>query len=183
MLIAVMVIMAAALFWHGTQRDDKKARRAAFVAAALAVLIWLISFLVTTPRETLMQQSSEVVHATSPFSQAKLDELLDMNAGVIGADGALWLQGRDVISMTLERAIEQYRVENNFVSVRGVEVNGQRGRSHLVVRSMLGGEYGGRPVRTEWLLVWAGNDKGEWRVQSIQWLELNGQEPPRGIVW
>jgi len=99
MLIAVLLITAVALFWHGLQRADKKARRAAAIAVVIAGLIWLTSFLVTTPRETLVRQTREVVHATAPFSQAKFTKLLDEHAGVISSEGAIWMQGRDAIGM------------------------------------------------------------------------------------
>lgn len=180
---AVLLIAGFALFWHGARIDDKRFRRAALGAVILAAIVCLTAFLVTTPRQALRDQAGDLVHATAPFDGTRFGNLIDPDAGVIGPDGSIWLQGGSAISLALQRAIERYGVIKHFVRVRGVDVDGPRGRSHVVVRTFLAGEYSGRPVRTEWLMTWTRTTDGQWRMATIQWLDLNGQEPPKGIIW
>ena len=175
---------AIVLLWHGVRRDDRRARRIAPIMLLFAAALWLMSWLVTTPTETVTDQTRQLVHlAVSPYDATKVAALIDAEAGVLAADGGLVEVSREPIVEALGRAVETYHVDRHWVTVREAKVDGPRATTEFVVRTWLGGEYGGRPVRTEWRLVWKRTPADQWRIHSVQWLELNGQDPPRGIIW
>ncbi len=184
MLTVTLVAAAVVLFWHGVRRDDRRARRVAPIMLLLAMGLWLMSWEVTTPAETVTDQTRQLVNlASSPYDASKVAALFDAEAGVLAADGGLVEVTREPIVDALGRAVKTYHVERHWVTVHEVEVDGPRAATRFVVRTWLGGEYGGRPVRTEWQLIWKRTLDDQWRIHSVQWLELNGQDPPRGIIW
>jgi len=184
-LALTLVVVAMGLLWHGVTRDDKRARRLSPVAALAAVAIWTAATFTTTTRETLIDRTEQLVRATQPPRDvATLTALFDPQARVLGASGDLWMQSGDKVAAELARSCDTFDVQGHWLRMQGADMTGpDRGRSLFVINTSLGGTFAGRPVRTEWLVTWKQASDGQWRVLTVQWLDLQGSDPPPGIVW
>jgi hypothetical protein len=184
-LALTLVVVAMGLLWHGITRDDKRARRLSPVAAVAAVAIWTTATFTTTTREILIDRTEQLVRATQPPRDvATLTALFDPQARVLGARGDLWMRSGDKVARELARSCDLFDVRGHWLRMRGAEVTGpDRGRTRFVVNTSLGGAFAGRPVRTQWLLTWKQASDGQWYISTVQWLDLQGGDPPQGIVW
>jgi hypothetical protein len=183
-LALTLVAIAMGLLWHGINRDDKRARRLSPVAAIAALAVWAAATFVTTGRETLIERAEQLVDATEPPRDvATLAALFDPQARVLGANGDLWLQSGDRVAAELARACDLFSVQGHWLRMQGADMPSKdRGRTLMVISTSLDGEFP-RPVRTEWLITWKPGPNGQWLVWTVQWLDLQGHDPPQGIVW
>jgi len=180
----VMVVGAVAslvLLFLWRQRRKNSLGLLSLVPILFAVGVWFLAGAVTTDREQLIQDTRDLVAATSPLDSAALDRLIDPAATVSGPDSSVWLasgQLRPRLNTVLNR------VTLNSQRTRGIQAIAHDtgwGESTVTVRSDISG---GSPVNTGWLLTW---HRGEgpndtWRVVDIRWLRFQGLEVQRGMM-
>jgi len=183
-LVATLAIGALALLWHGRARGDRRALRFAPVLSVAALLAWGLSTYVTTDREVLKGLTEKLVAATAPMDEMALLRMLEPEVIVYNLDGKVIAKDAERIGERLGQTLRIYSVSDHYVyRLDAKMLAADKGQTTFVVRSTLGSEFGDRPVRTEWLVVWAHNPDGHWRARSIQWLSLDGQDPPSALIF
>lgn len=177
-----LLALAVVLFLRAGRAGDRKAMAAFPVALGLAGAVVVVAWLVVTRAEEVRKQTADLIKWTVQPVQGDGDEYFDPNVALIGPQSEMWLQGDDFLD-ELNRAVRKWNIRSN--SLWGVEVEMIRpdlARVVMHVRTVLSGEWGERPVHTDWRLTLRRDAAGgEWRVQQVEWLKLSGQEPNFGI--
>ncbi|MEO0588839.1 MAG: hypothetical protein AAF078_14520, partial [Planctomycetota bacterium] len=143
---------------------------------------------VTTPREALMERTRALVMAAGGASEGgeaavdvtALEAMVDREARIVGPEGHEWAMFR-VIARRLPAIVESQGITGQ--EVRGIDAVVDRSEAVSVVRvaTPLGG---GLPaIRTDWRLAWRYEiAEGEWVVEELRLLRVNGQAPVRGMM-
>jgi hypothetical protein len=175
-LIAVVVLL---IVWR--QNQKKILALLALVPLVLAGGVWLLAGAVTTDREQLIQDTQDLVAATSPLDPAALDRLIDPTATVSGPDGSVWLNANQ-LRPRLRSALSRVSLNDQRTrSIQAIAHDTGWGESTVIVRSDFSG---GAPLNTGWHLSWhrEPGTNGAWRVVEIRWLRFQGQEVQRGMM-
>ena len=183
-LIAVCAIAGLVLLVLGNQRAQRKLLRAGLIVILAGLVLWGLATLVVTSRERLQKRTQALLDATAPLDTAALRDILDSGA-VLTVRRVPYLQiPRDEIISNLEDRLRQYRVESHSIDLLDARTDGDAGQTYLRVGTQVESEFYGGPVHTTWDIRWRrdGSSDGQWRIISMEFVELQNQDPPADLV-
>ena len=144
-----------------------------------ASAVYGLAATVKTQRESLAEQTDNLVKWATPKTMEQFRDLFLPHAILVGPDGVTWMQLKEMFA-TLETASKKYGLRKQSVRQIHLEVNHRGiGRSFLAVRTTL--HMSGQPVNTEWMITWKLAADRAWKVQKLQWLEFQNRKPAFGI--
>jgi hypothetical protein len=195
-VMVVCLVAAVILFSSGQRRHKRGLLFGSGVAVGVALGVYILAGAVTTDREQLIQNTSDLVASTSPLDSAVLNRLIDPGAVVTGPDGAVWLNAGEVMPR-LERVLNRITINSQAIrTVNALAHDDVRGESIVTVRTDAGGS-GVGPINTGWRLFWqcdnnntgdtsgdtsGGTSGGGWRVVDIRWMRFNGLATPQAVM-
>jgi ketosteroid isomerase-like protein len=180
-LVMALVATAAVLRLVGFRNRRPALTYAAMGAVLLAVGVYVLSAVVTTDRERIMERTRALVAATAPLDLAVLDDVLAPGAFVSGPDGSAWVE-YERVRVELQDVVQRYQPAEHSIRDLQAEAGETRGVSVIDLRTSAGAGGAGLPVRTVWRLHWRKEGDGQWRVAELQWLEFMGQSPSN-MMW
>ncbi|MFP4223848.1 MAG: DUF4440 domain-containing protein [Phycisphaeraceae bacterium] len=179
-LIAVGLVLAF-LVWIIAGRVARFGWRWASLALlALAVGVWVLAWVVDTPREQVRESTRTLIQATAaPAEVEQFFALLAPDMTLRGPDGEVWYDAQEVRD-TLAPVLRRYEVDAQSIHGLQIEVQGEdAARALLQLRTEV--DAYGLSARTRWILTWRRGEDGAWRLVDMQWLRVQGRPPERGI--
>jgi len=183
LITGVLSAAAFGLVVHGWRRADKRQLKAAGAVVAVIAAWWIVASLVETSRERLTRLTNSLIHATSPYDAAAFRTSLSPTVTLTSPDPqrSVWLSGPEVFA-TIDRSMQVWQPESHRVHVDQLQMKESRlAAVDLSITTLLRSEFGVRPIRSKWRFIWERDSAGLWKVAEIQWRELNGQPPRRGL--
>lgn len=182
-LVVTWVLVGVILLWHGNRRLNRRIMLAGGGLFLLAGLMVMMAWLVVTPREQLIARTESLIVSTSPLQLGVFRSHFAEDATLSGPGGAVWLS-LDQVYPRLEGAMRRYNIGDNApTGIEAQAISTFLGVSEFEVRSLLGSEYGDRPVRTRWLAQWRWNDQAkQWQIADMQWASMENATPSLGML-
>jgi len=162
-LPAMIVGVGAVLFWMGNTRLEKKIRNTGIALLIAAVVLVMVSYLVDTPREKVMNQTRQLVDSVEQRKWPVMESLLDPRCTLENYNN------RDQIISAAQTATEKFGVKTAIVTSLQAQQDGSQITVHLDVLSEQDVTLG-RPFPTSWQLDWQRNS-GNWLLRNIMILE------------
>src|SRR4051812_8114590 len=82
-LLGLLVVVGAALWWSGNNRQDKTLKRLGLVVLLAGVLLGVVSYLVDTDKEGAARQTRQIVSAAERRDWDAFGKLLDPRTHVM----------------------------------------------------------------------------------------------------
>jgi hypothetical protein len=168
-LLGFLVIVGAALFWSGNNRQDKTLKRLGLAVLLAGLVLGVLSYFIDTDKERAVRQTRQIVAAIERKDWDGFSKLLDARTHVLiynnrddivqGAKvtaDAIGLKALHVTGMEVEQKDTVINVDFNVLSEQE--------------RSM------GRPVVTSWRFVYQNFGAG-WKLDTIEPLKSNEVNP------
>lgn len=175
LIVALAAVALAAFFGFRAQGQSSRGSLIAGIALVLAGALFLLSRMVTTPREKMATQTRELVRAAAEVDIPALNELMVPDARLItgrfrviaGMDGA---SREQIIAGVEERIGGRYRVDEWAVlKLQATQDGPAVGRTQTQVRVNAGGLN-----FSWWKIDWRLQEDGQWRVVGIEPLFISG---------
>ena len=181
MLMGIVAVVCLILGYHWA---DGRFLIGAAAAVMVALVVYVLSWLVVTDREQLVARTQQVVAAAAPLDLDTMGRYFTEEAVLCGPNGQPWKHRRDLLSLA-ERVDHKYTISTHTVrSVRAETTGGRHGRTLLDLRTELASATYSVPYKTLWLMSWVRGEDGRWLVDKVQWLDHpdpNGIKPRRGL--
>lgn len=164
--VALVVFAAAVLASSNARGRLRQGLTAAAVCVAAAIGVWVLAFLVETPRERIRQRTADLVRVTVSADVAALDSMLDESVTL-----ATVLSPSGIDKPGILRAVEQvlrgqYAIHDHRVLTTQATIDGPRvARSQVRVR--VTPEATRIPHSSWWRIDWI-YDGSQWRVTRIE---------------
>lgn len=170
------------LLWAMARRNgEQRLLRGAWIAAMVAILIIVISSLVETTREHLMDQTTQLVDAVERHDTATLDALLMPDARVVDENGNVWFP-RIMLDNSLKAFAKRFgQWDHRIISINARQDSASEALSGVKIRTTLS-EAEPVPVPSHWEFVWVTDEQGRWRVQDIRAIEIMNQKPSHSLL-
>ena len=184
-VIVTLLVLALVCWIVSRQVGTNQARRwwriGVLACVGVMVMITVLAWAVTTPRERVEGRTRELVEV------ARFDDDADRERveGFFTSDATLHLAGRphaerEALMARLEGLAEQN--PGGFEhTVRGVTASGVRGGEAKVLLElttlMPDSAFAGQPMPTQWELTWTRGSDGMWRISRADWLRLGPAAP------
>ncbi|MCE9592454.1 MAG: hypothetical protein K8S99_18260 [Planctomycetes bacterium] len=182
-LVVALVLLGLIVAWHGMRRLNRRVTWAGLAMFLLAGAVWGLASLVETTREQLIERTGLLVAHTAPLDTPGLKAFFTPGATLSGPRGNTWLPF-DRVFQVLDSTSRRFNITGNALD--GIDAEGRgagEGLSEFGVRTLIGSEYGDRPVHTHWRIRWQKGGDGVWRVADVQWLRYENAEPSPALLW
>ncbi len=169
-IIALFVIALALFFGLRAQGHASRGLICAGLALLLAGILFLISTLVTTPREHMAQRTRDLVRAATEVDIPTLESLIAPDARLFWPRRAEPFTRTDILERVRRDLGDNYRVESWAVlKMQAVRDGPTVGRTQTQVRINAGG------INFSWWKIdWRLGDDDQWRVVGIEPLFISG---------
>jgi hypothetical protein len=152
------------LFFNGNRRQEAQLRNIGLALAAAAAVLLTVSYLVDTPLEKAVKETSRLVRAIEAQDWNTLRSILDPNTSV-SVMGAYQVYGtRDQIVDGAKRAYDRYGIKN----VKIFSTDARRDDTLISINMTLLSDHDaiGRTINTNWDFEWqqSGDD---WHLVRI----------------
>jgi hypothetical protein len=168
-LLGLLVIVGAALWWSGNNRQDKTLKRVGLAVFLVGVLLGVVSYFVDTDKERAVRQTKQIVSAVERRDWDALGKLLDPRthvmiynnrddivAGARVTADAIGLKSLHIIGSDVEQ-------KDTLINV-DIKVLSEQERSF------------GRPITTSWRFVYQ-DFGGGWRLDTVEPLRSDEMNP------
>lgn len=174
--LAVIAVVAFLLF-----NRSEKGKLGALVAGGIVLAaagVVAAGMAVETPRERVQSRTRALVEATGRTDASTVALVLDDEVDLLMGGQRVPGVGREVILGTIERLEGRFALEEASAITLQAAIDGEtRARTQVQVRAK---PEGGAPSLSWWLLNWAKDADGAWRVTRIDCLLFNGRRPSPG---
>ena len=150
-VIGLFAVVGLILLFQNRRRTDQRLLVMGVGLLVAASAVYGLAATVKTQRESLAEQTDNLVKWATPKTMEQFRDLFLPHAILVGPDGVTWMQLKEMFA-TLETASKKYGLRKQSVRQIHLKVN-QRGigRSFLAVRTTL--QISGQPVNTEWMIT------------------------------
>lgn len=181
MLLMGLVGITVLLWAMARRQDDPRLYRGACVAAGAAVLIIILSYVIETTREHLLDRTGQLVNAVERHDAATLDTLLMPDVRVVGPNGNTWFSRTmlDASLATFSSSMPQW--DHRIISLNARQDTDTHATSGVKIRTKLS-DAEPVPVPSHWEFAWVLDDQGDWRVQDIRAMEIMNQPANRSLL-
>lgn len=170
LIIALVVLALAGFFGFRAQGRASRGALLAGISLLLAGALYLMSALITTPREQMANRTRELVRAVAEADLAMLESLLDPDARLVWIRQSTIYTRPQLLERVRQDMGERYRVEDWAILKLQATRDGPRvGRTQTQVRVNAGGLN-----FSWWKIDWRLGDDGQWRVVGIEPLFIGG---------
>jgi hypothetical protein len=173
--LLLLLVGGGGFAWHvGQARSDRTVRTAGWVLVGAGVLLFALSWLVTTDRESVERQTRAVVAAVDKKDWQALTLLLDARTSLVGA-----YNNRDQIIDGAKKTSDAIGLGS--VSITGMETKQADTLITVDLNVLSYQDYTmGRPTVTSWRFDWQ-NTGGGWKLARIEPLP-NDQSTPEEVL-
>ncbi|QDU35441.1 hypothetical protein KS4_35220 [Poriferisphaera corsica] len=177
-LAASMGVCGFAFLVMASRQGNKRYLSTGITAFILAAITITMAYVVTTPREIILNNTRLLVAATSPLEMKQVDHYIDPYAVLYGPNKTAWLT-YDQIQNILPTVVSKHSIKEQSIRL----LNAQETNDNTVVAwfGLSSKIAQGFPVRTDWQLVWTRLPDNQWKVIEIHFLKFQGKSPTDGI--
>jgi hypothetical protein len=168
-LLGLLVIVGAALWWSGNNRQDKTLKRVGLAVFLVGVLVGVVSYLVDTDKERAARQTRQIVSAVERRDWEGFGKLLDPRTHVM-----IYNNREDIVAGA--------KITADVIGLKSLHITGMDVEQKDTVinvdfkvlsdqeRSM------GRPIITSWRFIYQNFGNG-WKLDSIEPLKSDEVNP------
>lgn len=187
--LALLGALGLIVGYRALQRRSGRMGLTALLLAASGAALVPLTMLVTTPRESMIEHTRTLVAvAVPPLDEPGLTALLVEQVELrVAGEAEPAAAGREALIAMADRARRKYRVADASIHrVEAAELEPGRGQSFLRLRTTLAdagaGIAAGMAIGfpTEWLIDWAADGDGHWRVTGLTLVTLAGRAAGAG---
>lgn len=171
--LTLLFVVAGGICWTvlNSRARLKQAWRALWCCLGLGALVVVVSFLVTTSREKVMEATASLVRAVSRADATATGSLLASDARLYFTEGGIGVE-RDVIIARVGKDFAQggmYHLQDCSILERRAGVIGS-GLAVCQVRVRSTPSVSGGPIFSWWRVDYEQGTDGVWRVKGIMML-------------
>jgi len=167
-LLVAIAVVAVALLMSGNRRQDRRLLLAGLIVLLLGAVLWLVSFLIDTPRELVARGSREFVQDVVKRDQSGLKNLLSPNA-------TLMLWNRDDIIAGAMKYSDMYGLKSGMTSSLDVtETSAQLTSTFTVFSTHEAPNIPYNNMSSRWELTWMRSADETWRITTIKPIQVPG---------
>jgi hypothetical protein len=153
-----LVIAGIVLLIAGNNRLDKRLMRSGLIGLLLGVIVATVSFMLESPRETVIRQTRSLVAAVENRDWKTMENLMQPDVSL--AD----FKTRQAVLDAAKRYTERYRLKS--VRITSIEAVNADPDISVILQAAADVLEGWSPP-TNWKLDWERTDHG-WRLASIE---------------
>jgi hypothetical protein len=185
-LMAGLAILAVILFLLAHRVHSWRLLVAAITVLALIGAVFITGQVVVTPRQQLIERTTEWVSYTAPMDVDKVCRFFyGPTATVVGSNGEYWFNVKGLANKLVDLERSQLVQNQKVAEVQAVDYPAQdqgpergheTGQSLLYLQTQIVPDPGFSTwVNSTWLIKWWRLSDGQWYAAEVRCLEINGQ--------
>lgn len=196
---ACLLLLGVAFFVAGGRSNSRKQQMMGLLFVPVGLVVVISSVMIETGREQMMGETRVLVKSAvagmntagdGESSAADVSSSLGVFKGMLLPKVRFSVKGvgidmtREQMMKMIETNVATYHVSNVSFSDMQAEISssGLRGKTQTEIRSTVSYRGFERGARTTFRFSWERGAKDEpWRVREIDFLEVNGGQPPENI--
>jgi len=162
-LLALIAVIGVALLISANTRQEKRLGRAGALVLFVGVILFLLSYIVETDKETVRKRTRELAAAVENKDTRALDRLLHPGANIAGSP----LTKPEILDM-IPRQVDRYQISNIRLSPeepRQLSTGLIEITATITADARGVGAAGSTP--TDWQFAWIKTPEG-WRLRDIR---------------
>jgi hypothetical protein len=180
-LVAVLVLLAVVAWWVLSRRGEgRKAWPAGAGLLALAAGVWVLAASVETTRERLAAMTAGLVRAVATGDARAVDAALLESAELTYPLAPTGVGKAAILGLVRDDMRSRYQVREHEVVATHASLDSATTARVQVRVYVLPADYG-FPVYSWWLVSWAKDPAGAWRVSDVRslWINVLDERPGR----
>ena len=171
-LLGSLVIVGCVLFWSGNNRQQKGPKQVGIGLVALAIVLFVVSFLVETDKEKVTRHTKDLVKAVQARDWKSFGDLMEDDV-TLGTPNGTIFANRDALLAGAKADTDSYQLNNVSARVTGVEQDATGITVDIDASSEQAASMG-YAVPSSWKLLWDRDGK-EWRLHEVQCLRIGNE--------
>lgn len=189
-IVIGLIAVAVVLRLIGRQRQQARLVHGSRVALGLAIVVWLVAYMVTTDRERVIDLTKTMLAATTPPARATLEPIFDSQVTLQSDTGSsTWLTGESTLLNALVQAHQRVVFQSHSITAIGAQVPGDvdangnalpDDAAMVVVKLKTTTRQIGAPIPSAWR-IYLQKYNGQWQVTQLRCLDIRGMAPGPGF--